>query len=66
MLVSKVEEIRVPAGIFEAFKIENYRFSTANLVGEYWYSPKAKWFVKERLYEATGVLERELIGFKAE
>jgi 5-deoxy-D-glucuronate isomerase len=64
--VSSVEELKVPAGIFEAFKIEGYNFYTGNLMAECWYSPKVKWFVKERIYQKKGVLERELINFKAD
>lgn len=66
MVVSKVEEIAVPAGTFEAFKIEWYGSYTGNLVGEYWYSPKVKWFVKERIYHADGVREEELISYKVD
>jgi len=66
MVVSKVEEIAVPVGTFEAFKIEWYGFYTGNLVGEYWYSPKVKWFVKERIYGADGVREEELISYKVD
>jgi hypothetical protein len=65
-VVSKIEEVTVPAGTFEAFKIENYGVYTGNLVAEYWYSPKVKWFIKERLYPEKGVLERELISFKVD
>ena len=66
MVVSNVEEVKVPAGTFEAFKIEVYGSSSGNLLEERWYSPKVKWFVKERLYLSNGVREEELVSFKVE
>ena len=63
-MVAHIEEVKVPAGTFEAFKIETYGLKSDNLVAEYWYSPKAKWFVKERMFHHGGVLERELTSFK--
>jgi len=64
--VSGVQEVKVPAGTFEAFKIDGYNFYTGNLLVELWYSPKMKWFVKERIYQREGVLERELISYKVD
>lgn len=66
IVVAKIEEVRAPAGIIEAFKIEVYGFHDGNLRSEFWYSPQVKWFVKERLYQERGVLERELISFKVD
>lgn len=65
-VVPRIEEVAVPAGTFEAFKIENYNFDTGRLEAEYWYSPKVRRFVKERLYQERGILERDLISFKAD
>jgi hypothetical protein len=65
-VVPRIEEITVSAGTFEAFKIENYNFETGRLEEEYWYSPKVKRFVKEKLYQQRGLLERDLISFKAD
>jgi len=66
MMVSNIEEVKVPAGTFEAFKIEVYGSSSGNLLEERWYSPKVKWFVKERIYLSSGVREEELISFKVD
>ena len=66
LVVAKVEEVKVPAGIFEAFKIEHYE-SDSFLYAEYWYSPKVKWFVKIRIYHRDGsVRRRELISFNVD
>jgi hypothetical protein len=64
MVVSGVEVVKVPAGTFAAFKIELYYGS--DLLFEYWYSPKAKWFVKIKTYPSGGMREWELISFKAD
>lgn len=65
MLVAGVEEIKVPAGTFEAIKIEAYGFTTGRLREEYWYSPKAKWFIKIRTYLDEGLIEEELVSFES-
>ena len=66
MVVSGVEQITVPAGSFEALKIEVYRVSGGNLLLERWYSSKAKWMVKSRTYLQAGVREEELMSFKVD
>ena len=63
LVVSKVEEVKVPAGTFNAFKIERYDSYSGELTAEYWYSPKVKWFVKRRSYRRNGLREWELISF---
>lgn len=63
LVVSKVEEVKVPAGTFKAFKIERYDSYSGELTGEFWYSPKVKWFVKRRLYRRNGLSEYELLSF---
>jgi hypothetical protein len=64
VLVAALEEVRVPAGIFEAFRVETYDSQTGELILEQWYAPRARWFVKSRIYRDEGPLEQELIGFK--
>ena len=64
--MASLEKVVVPAGTFEAFKIERYRSDSGELSGEYWYSPKVKWFVKQKRYLRDGVRERELISFKVD
>ena len=46
VVVSKLEEVTVPAGKFKAFKIEIYWSYSGALQSEWWYSPKVKWRVK--------------------
>jgi hypothetical protein len=64
MVVAKVEEVKVPAGAYEAFKIEVYGDYSGNLLSEYWYSPQVKWFVRTRNYQQGGVREEELLSYK--
>jgi hypothetical protein len=59
-----VEEIKVPAGIFEAFKIETYRAESGTLTAEQWYAPEVRWFAKTRNYLQDGVREEELASMK--
>ena len=66
MVASGVEQITVPAGSFEALKIEVYGVSGGNLLMEYWYSPKTKWMVKSRTYLQAGEREEELVSFKVD
>jgi len=66
MVVPKTENITVPAGTFETFKVEVYIPRTGKLFAEYWYAPKAKRAVKEREFLDDGLREAELIGFKAD
>ena len=66
VVVAKAEEANVPAGTFETFKIEVYNSYDGNLVAEYWYSPRVKWFVKQRESLREGLLEEELLSFKVD
>ncbi len=59
-VVAKIEEVKVPAGTFEAFKIERYDNYRGDLREDGWYSPKVKWWVRRRIYRRDGVLEYEL------
>jgi hypothetical protein len=63
-VIAGVEEVKVPAGMFEALKIETYGTESGILVTEQWYAPKARWFVKTRSYLQDGVREEELASFK--
>ncbi len=65
MVVANIEEVKVSAGTFEAFKIETYAAYSGNLSEERWYSPQVKYFVKIRIYGQEGVREWELISYKA-
>jgi hypothetical protein len=58
--VTGIESVQVPAGTFHAYRIV-VTDSTGKKVNEYWYAPDVRWLVKERLYLARGVRERELI-----
>jgi len=64
MIVASVEEIKVPAGTFEAFKTEVYSNFSGKLLSEHWYSPKVKWLVKSKTYLIEGIREEELISYK--
>jgi len=66
MVVAQIEEVTVPAGTFEAFKVEVYIHRSGNLFAEYWYSPQVKWLVMEREHLRDGLREVELISFKAD
>lgn len=66
VLLANVEEVKVPAGTFDSFKVEVYGFQNGTLVAEHWYSPKVRWFVKERFYLSNGVREEELVSFKVD
>jgi hypothetical protein len=66
VVVTKQEPVKVPAGTFDAFKIEIYNARTGALLNEYWYAPEVKWFVKSRVYNREGVREEELQSFKAD
>ena len=58
------EEIRVPAGTFEAFRVETYETQSGELISEQWYAPEVRWFVKSKIYREEGVVEQELMSFK--
>ena len=61
--MASLEEVKVPAGTFKAFRIERYNSGT--LIGEIWYSPKVNWIVKSRTYGRDGVRENvELKDYK--
>lgn len=64
--MANVEEIKVPAGTFESYTINVYDNYTGKLSSEHWYSPKVKWFVKNKTYLASGVREEELLSFKSD
>jgi hypothetical protein len=64
VVVAKVEEVKVPAGTYEAVKVEVYSAHSGNLLSEYWYSPQVKWFVRIRSYRQDGVREEELLSCK--
>ena len=66
IVVANVEEIKVPAGAFEVYRIEVYNNYTGQLFSEHWYSPKVKWFVKNKTYLPNGVREEELLSYKSE
>jgi predicted aspartyl protease len=61
--VEGVERVTVPAGTFEALRL-SVKDPTGRLVEEYWYAPEVRWLVKERAYLASGVRERELLGYR--
>ncbi len=58
VVVAKLEEVTVPAGMFKAFKIEVYYSHTGNLSSEWWYSPEVEWFVKWIRYGSSPREER--------
>ena len=62
----ELEEIKVPAGAFEVYRIEVYNNYTGQLFSKHWYSPKVKWFVKNKTYLPNGVRAEELLGSKSE
>jgi len=63
-VASNFDRVTVPAGTFDAIKIDTYEFDSGLLRYEYWYSPLVKWFVKTRWYNTGGVEEEELVNFK--
>jgi hypothetical protein len=64
MMVTGVEEVKVPAGTFEAFKSEVYSNFNGKLLSEHWYSPKIRWFIRSKTYLMDGVREEDLISYK--
>jgi len=66
--VTGSELVKVPAGTFKAVKLEFYAARTGRLIGEYWYSPEARWFVKTISYESVNAYYREeqLLSYKLE
>jgi hypothetical protein len=65
-VVAKLEQVKVAAGTFDAFKIEIYNARTGTLLNDYWYAAEIKWFVKSRVYNREGVREEELQSFKVD
>lgn len=68
MLVVGIEDVRVPAGTFKAAKIEAYDNESGRLEAEYWYSPKANWYVKAINYgvEDGFVRLQQLVSFNVD
>jgi hypothetical protein len=65
MVVSTIEETTVPAGTFEAARIETYDPKSGRLLFERWYSPQAKFSIKTRAYVTKdGLKEQDLISLK--
>lgn len=66
MTVSGIEDVRVPAGTFNAIKIEAYDYKSGRLVSEYWFSPEVRWYVKTVSYQGrdTYFREQQLTAFK--
>jgi hypothetical protein len=64
--VAGSELVHVPAGTFKAVKLEFYAPRTGRLLGEYWYSPETRWFVKTVSYESVNAYYREerLVSYK--
>ena len=57
-VVTKLEEVTVPAGKFRAFKIEGYYSFTGDIAYEFWYSPEVNWIVKSIRYGGSPREER--------
>ena len=65
MVVSTIEETTVPAGTFQAARIETYDPQSGRLLFERWYSPQAKFSIKTRAYVSKdGLIEQDLISLK--
>ena len=65
MLVSTIEETTVPAGTFQAARIETYDPKSGRLLFERWYAPQAKFSIKTRAYVTKdGLKEQDLISLK--
>lgn len=64
IVVGAAEEVRVPAGVFQALRVETYAAYTGELVSEQWYAPRVKWLVRSRVYREEGVIEQQLVDFK--
>jgi hypothetical protein len=66
IIVADFETVRVPAGTFPAFRIETYSSPGGELLSDQWYAPTVKWFVKSKFYREDGMIEQDLISFKAD
>ena len=65
MVISTIEEMTVPAGTFQAARIEAYDPKSGRLLFERWYSPQAKYYIKTRTYATKeGLREQDLISLK--
>jgi hypothetical protein len=65
MVVGAIEEMRVPAGAFQAARIEGYDPKSGHLLFERWYSPQAKYYIKTRAYfTKEGLIEQDLVSLK--
>jgi hypothetical protein len=58
--VTGTESVHVPAGTYQTMRVV-VTDGAGKKVDEYWYAPEVRWVVKERVYLAQGVRERELI-----
>ena len=67
MVVGTIEEITVPAGTFQAARIDAYDSKSGHLLFERWYSPRAKFYVKTRAYfTREGLVEQDLISLRVD
>jgi hypothetical protein len=66
VVVGDAEMVRVPAGSFPALRLETYATPGGELISDQWYAPAVKWFVKSKFYREDGVVEQNLVGFKAD
>lgn len=66
VIVADFETVRVPAGTFQAFRLETYATPGGELLSDQWYAPAVKWFIKSKFYREDGVVEQDLISFKAD
>jgi hypothetical protein len=61
--VESKEQVTVPAGTFEAFKVLERDKWTGNLVVELWIGPEVKGLIRALIYFNYGVEKRELTAF---
>jgi hypothetical protein len=65
MVILGLEKTVVPAGAFNAVKIEAYDYESGRLDTEYWYSAETRSVIKFRSYTSDqGFTEDELVSFK--
>lgn len=65
-IVAGIEEVKVPAGVFQAFRIEIYGSFTGELMWEHWYAPQVRWLVKSRIYRQEGPVDLELVSYRVD
>jgi tetratricopeptide (TPR) repeat protein len=58
------DPLTVPAGTFRTLLVVCRNERTGEVVFEYWYAPRAKFWVRERVRLPDGMGEAELTGFK--